>query len=145
MFVWRFLIQILIFYQLCHLSLVIPVLSLAIPGLSLTIPGLSLLVPSQLQDVPDYLVSHWINNILQLQKINSPRNNALIHISEKYLIQENFLFMREQWQESYLLNETKHWSEKNALKYVRQIKTVKQIMALKDITTQNPEPAPIKS
>ena len=42
-----------VFYQLCHLSLVIPVLSLAIPGLSLAIPGLSLLVPSQFQDVPD--------------------------------------------------------------------------------------------
>ena len=48
-------------YQLCHLSLVIPVLSLAIPGLSLAIPGLSLaipglslLVPSQSQDVPGY-------------------------------------------------------------------------------------------
>ena len=36
-----------VFYQLCHLSLVIPVLSLAIPGLSLAILGLSLLVPSQ--------------------------------------------------------------------------------------------------
>ena len=36
----------LVFYQLCHLSLVIPVLSLVIPGLSLAIPGLSLLVPS---------------------------------------------------------------------------------------------------
>ena len=43
----------MVFYQLCHLSLVIPVLSLAIPGLSLAIPGLSLLVPSQFQDVPD--------------------------------------------------------------------------------------------
>ena len=43
----------LVFYQLCHLSLVIPVMSLAIPGLSLAIPGLSLLVPSQFQDVPD--------------------------------------------------------------------------------------------
>ena len=39
----------LVFYQLCHLSLVIPVLSLAILGLSLAIPGLSLLVPSQFQ------------------------------------------------------------------------------------------------
>ena len=34
-----------VFYQLCHLSQVIPVMSLAIPGLSL-------LVPSQSQDVP---------------------------------------------------------------------------------------------
>ena len=49
----------MVFYQLCHLSLVIPVLSLAIPGLSLAIPGLSpdipglsLIVPSQSQDVP---------------------------------------------------------------------------------------------
>ena len=42
-----------VFYQLCHLSLVIPVLSLAIPSLSLAIPGLSLLVPGQFQDVPD--------------------------------------------------------------------------------------------
>ena len=41
-----------VFYQLCHLSLVIPDLSLAIPGLSLAIPGLSLLVPSQSQDGP---------------------------------------------------------------------------------------------
>ena len=38
--------HILVFYQLCHLSLVIPVLSLAIPGLSL-------LFPSHFQDVPD--------------------------------------------------------------------------------------------
>ena len=36
----------LVFYQLCHLSLVIPLLSLVIPGLSL-------LVPSRFQDVPD--------------------------------------------------------------------------------------------
>ena len=42
-----------VFYQLCRLSLVIPVLSLAIPSLSLAIPGLSLLVPSQFQDFPD--------------------------------------------------------------------------------------------
>ena len=41
-----------VFYQLCHLSLPIPVLSLAIPGLSLAIPGLSLLVPILSQDVP---------------------------------------------------------------------------------------------
>ena len=40
-------LQKVVFYQLCHLSLIIPVLSLAIPGLSLAIPGLSLLVPSQ--------------------------------------------------------------------------------------------------
>ena len=45
--------KIWVFYQLCHLSLVIPDLSLAIPGLSLAIPGLSLLVPSQFQDVPN--------------------------------------------------------------------------------------------
>ena len=37
----------LVFDQLLHLSLVIPVLSLAIPGPSLAIPGPSLLVPSQ--------------------------------------------------------------------------------------------------
>ena len=42
-----------VFYQLCLLSLAIPVLSLAIPGLSLAIPGLTLLVPSQFQDIPD--------------------------------------------------------------------------------------------
>ena len=41
-----------VFYQLCHLSLVVPVLSLAIPGLSPALPGWSLLVPSQSQNVP---------------------------------------------------------------------------------------------
>ena len=40
-------------FQLCHSSLVIPVLFLAIPGLSLAILGLSLFVPSQFQDVPN--------------------------------------------------------------------------------------------
>ena len=45
--------EVLVFYQLCHLFLVILVLSLAIPGLSLAIPGLSLLILSQFQDVTD--------------------------------------------------------------------------------------------
>ena len=62
-----------VFYQLCHLSLVIPVLSLAIPALSLAILGLSLLVPSQFNDVPDsycltfyqqYINSYYRLNIL---------------------------------------------------------------------------------
>ena len=43
--------EVWVFYQICHLSMVISVLSLAIPGLSLAIPGLSLFVPSQSQDV----------------------------------------------------------------------------------------------
>ena len=55
-----------VFYQLCHLSLAIPVPSLAIPCLSLAIPGLALLVPSQFQDVPNssrlLFYQHYINS-----------------------------------------------------------------------------------
>ena len=36
----------------------------------------------------------------------------------------------------------KNTEVKKACYYFRQIKTVKQIMALKDITKQNPEPPP---
>ena len=49
----KYYLEILVFYQLCHLSLVILVLSLAIPGLSLAVRGPSLLVLNQFQDVPD--------------------------------------------------------------------------------------------
>ena len=72
-----------VFYQLCHLSLGIPVLSLAIPGLPLAIPGLSLLVPSQFQDVPDSSCLMVKVIFKHLQQTKSKRDNDLIHISEK--------------------------------------------------------------
>ena len=55
---------VLVFYQLCHLSLVVPVLSLAIPGVSLAIPGMSLLVPSQSQDVPGKSFSPTLSSLI---------------------------------------------------------------------------------
>ena len=70
-------------------------------------------------------------------------DNDLIHISEKYLIQQNFFFMYEQCQKKLsIIIKIKHFSEKNACLYFKQIKTLIQVMALKDITTQNPERAP---
>ena len=44
----------------------------------------------------------------QLQQTNSPRENDVIKISEKYVIQEKFLFMCEQWQKKVIYkNKTK--------------------------------------
>ena len=72
----------MVFYQLCHLSLVISVLSRVIPGLSLAIPGLSQLVQSQFQDVPDSSClpfnQQYINSY---NKLN--RDCDFIHILEK--------------------------------------------------------------
>ena len=83
-----------VFYQLCHSSLVIPVLSLAIPGLSLAILGLSLLVQSQFQDV---LNSSRLT--FYQQYINSYNK---LKLQGQYLIHENFLFMCKRCQKSYL-------------------------------------------
>ena len=69
-----------IFYQLCHFSLVIPILSLA---LSLAISGLSLLVPSQFQDFPNSsrltFYQQYINSCLAQIKI---RDNEFCDVTQ---------------------------------------------------------------
>ena len=85
------------------------------PGPSLAIPGLSLLVLSQFQDVPD---SSWLmcSVILkQLQQTKFNKDNELILISEKYLIQDNFLFMCEQCQKGYLKKEKENTEVKKSM------------------------------
>ena len=57
------------------------------------------------------------------------------------MIQENFLVMCEQSHKSHIYKENEPWLVKNACLYFRKIKTKKQLMAFKDITTKNPHPA----
>ena len=98
-----FLGRVGVFHRRVRRSGILPIIPLVpgypciVPGYPWSVPGLSLLVPSQFQDVPDL---SWFT--FNQQYIKSPRDNDLIHISEKYLTQENFLFTCEKCQKSYL-------------------------------------------
>ena len=102
-----------VFYQLCRLSLVIPVLCLAIPGLSLAIPGLSLLVPFQY--VPD---SSCL--MIYQQYINSSNKLNLLETMIWYIFQkisdqrELLVYVWTMSEKLSIKRKRKHWSEKSA-------------------------------
>ena len=62
--------------------------------------------------------------------------------------QENFWLMCDQCKKKKVINTKKKLTlknKKNGCLYSRQIKTVQQIMTLKEIATQNQEPEPKKN
>ena len=69
----------------------------------------------------------------------------MIHISEKYLIRRELLVYVWAMSDKLYIKEKENIEVKKACLYLRQIKTVKEVTALKDITSQNLEPAPRKS
>ena len=83
-------------YQLCHLSLVVPLLSLAIPSLSLAIPGPSLLVPSQSHDVPGKSYPHTLSSLIHaisifFFKTNKQTNSLLLYDSFCLMFYEQYI------------------------------------------------------
>ena len=69
----------------------------SVPGYPLIFPGYPGSIPACLESVlgcPWFILSHVLSAMYQqLQQTKWHTDNDLIHISEKYLIQENFMFL----------------------------------------------------